>query len=64
MQGAEGLDLRIGGLGWVSDGRTGMDGWMDGDGENCISDCGLVICLSGTDKGGGGRVYDLRRRCF
>lgn len=38
---------------------------MDGDGKSCISDCGLVICLSGIDKGGGGgRVYDLRRRCF
>lgn len=32
-----------------------MDGWMDGDGESCISDFWLVICLSGTDKRGGGR---------
>lgn len=37
-----------------------MDGWMDGDGESCISDCGLVICLSGTDKEGRGGDVEYR----
>lgn len=32
---------------------------MDGDGKSCISDCGLVICLSGIDKGGGEVGYTI-----